>query len=286
VRIPSAYPNRLRRAVIISAVIHIIIFSSFSIIPGAKFPFREKPIDVTWVELPRGTSEEIGMGIKESKTLPRSTIEEQKQLFQPEEQMKQTPLPPTKPPELAKAPEENKTQVEPRPKMQLDDKNAKVRRADEPPKTDRRTQNALAKIDKLLKDRTVVPETAQTNMNSEGFKYGTSNKPLKVPPSDPEYLKYQATVRYRVMREWIVPQKYTEEGGGNYNARLEVLINLDGEVTSIRWASHSGNESFDQSAMRAIKKASPFPKPPDRLAWEAYNEGFLIEFDPRIKVRY
>ncbi|MFA4874894.1 MAG: energy transducer TonB, partial [bacterium] len=118
------------------------------------------------------------------------------------------------------------------------------------------------------------------------FKYGTSNKPLKVPPSDPEYLKYQATVRYRVMREWIVPQKYTEEGGGNYNARLEVLINLDGEVTSIRWASHSGNESFDQSAMRAIKKASPFPKPPDRLAWEAYNEGFLIEFDPRIKVRY
>ena len=43
---------------------------------------------------------------------------------------------------------------------------------------------------------------------------------------------------------------------------------------------------YDQSAIRAVKGASPFPKPPDRLAWEAYNEGFLIEFDPSLKARY
>jgi TonB family protein len=87
------------------------------------------------------------------------------------------------------------------------------------------------------------------------------------------------------MREWIVPVKYTEMGQG-YNAKIEVMINMDGDVVSVRWASRSGNASFDQSALRAVKKASPFPKPPDMLAWEAYNEGFLVEFDPRIKARY
>ncbi len=287
-RIISAYPAFLRRSIVISAVIHIIVFSSFTIIPQLRLPFNEKPLNVTWVELPRGTSDEIGMGIKEAKTLPRSTIEEQKQQYQPEEPPKQTPLAPTKPPEVAKAPEENKTVIEQRPKMQLEDKNAKVKRAEEPqpPKVNRKMQNALAKIDQQLKERTVVPESSQLKMSGEGYKYGTSDKPLKVPPSDPEYLKYQAMVRYKVMREWIIPQKYSEEGGANLNARLEVLINLEGEVVSVRWSSHSGNESFDQSAVRAVKKASPLPKPPDRLAWEAYNEGFLIEFDPRIKVRY
>ena len=285
-RTAHAYPTRLRRAIAVSAVFHLALVVTLSIVPQAKFPFREQPLDVTWVELPRGTSDEIGLGMKKAESLPKSTIEEQKQLFQPEQPPQQNAMQPTKPPEMPKAPEAPKT-IEPRPKMQIDDTKAKVRRAEEPParKPDRAVQNALAKIDKQLRDRTISPEAAQIAQNTDGYKYGTGTKPLKVLPSDPEYLKYQATVRYKVMREWIIPERYASEGG-NFNARLEVMINMDGEVTSIRWAGKSGNESFDQSAIRAVKKASPFPKPPDRLAWEAYNEGFLIEFDPRLKVRY
>ena len=122
--------------------------------------------------------------------------------------------------------------------------------------------------------------------SGEGYKYGTSNKPLRVPPSDPEYLKYQAMIRARIMREWIIPTAFTEEGGKPLNSRIAVLINDEGEVTSAHWEGRSGNASFDQSALRAVKKASPFPRPPDRLAWEAYNEGFLVEFDQRLKIRY
>lgn len=281
---PSAYQTLLRRAVVISAVIHLIIFSSFSIVPQFVFPLGERPINVTWVELPRGTSEEIGTGIKQAESLPQSTIEEQKTQFEPE----QKSLAPTKPPEAKDAQEAKKTEIAQRPKMEIDDKKVKVRSADEKPvsKRDSKIQNALAKIDKQLKNRTIVPEASQIKNNGEGYKYGTGNKPLKVLPSDPEYLKYQAMVRYKIMHEWIIPQRYTEDGGANYNARLEVAIDMSGEITNIRWSSHSGNESFDQSAIRAVRKASPLPKPPDRLAWEAYNEGFLIEFDPRMKVRY
>ena len=153
-------------------------------------------------------------------------------------------------------------------------------------RTDRTIRNALAKIDRELSGRTVVPESAQVKESGEGYKYGTSNKPLKVPISDPEYVKYQAMVRAKIIQEWIVPMKFTEEGSGNFNARLEVMINTDGDVVTVRWDSPSGHASFDQSAVRAVKRASPFPKPPDKLAWEAYNEGFLVEFDPSIKSHY
>lgn len=281
----TSEPNgsRLRRPVIYSALIHIIIFTAFILSPSIRFPFLERPvrIDVMWVELPRGTGEDIDLGLKEAKGLPQSTIEEQKKIFQPD------PTQQNAAPSQMKAPPEEKTKPEPRPKidvskMKVTNPNAKP----EPKKlskTDRQIKNALASIDKQLAGRQVIPEASQIGSKSQGYKYGTSDKPLRVMPSDPEYLKYQAMVRAKIIREWIVPTRYGEEGGGNYNAKLEVLINDDGEVTSTRWLKTSGNSSFDQSAVRAVKKSSPFPKPPDRLAWEAYNEGFLIEFDPRLK---
>jgi periplasmic protein TonB len=277
--------SNLRKPVVISAIFHLAIFITFGVMPTFRLPLRESPLSVTWVELPRGTSEEVGIGVKQSQALPKSTIEEQKQP-PPPEPPKQQPLVATKPPEVQKAPEAAKTEIT-RPKMEVEQKGAKVRPATPPPpRGDRKIQNALAKIDAQLKQRAVDPEAAQVEQSGEGYKYGTSNKPLRVPPSDPEYLKYQATVRSRIMREWILPIGITEGGGAPLNARLAVRINDDGEVTAASWESRSGNTSFDQSALRSVKKASPFPRPPDRLAWEAYNEGFLIEFDQRSKIQY
>ena len=266
---------------------HVVVLIMICTIPDLRLSFigdRPIRINAVWVDIPRGTSEEIGMGMKKAKDLPKSTIEEQKKLFQPEK-VKQESLKPkmTSPP-----PEDGKKiakKPEPRPKIEA----KTTRKNDAKPtkkrvsKTDRKILSALAKIDDDLKGRTVVPESAQIEDDQEGFKYGTSNKPLKVSPSDPEYLKYQAMVRGKIIREWIVPMKFTEEGQTNYSARIEVLINTDGDVVSVRWENPSGNTTFDQSAIRAVKKASPFPKPPDRLAWEAYNEGFLVDFDPRLK---
>lgn len=269
------YKKNLRTSIWISAIAHLVIVILMILSPTFRLPLRERPIRIMWVELPKGTSDEIGLGIKKSKGLPRTTLEDQKKLAEPE----QKTLPP-KTKELT-AKDQEKI-IEERPKMQLPDK--KVRRAGKP-KPRSKIANALAKIDRQLKDRSAVPESAQVKVNQEGYKYGTGTKPLKALPSNPEYLKYQAQVRWKIMREWIVPVKYTETGQG-YNAKVEVMINMDGDVVSVRWASRSGNASFDQSAVRAIKKASPFPKPPDALAWEAYNEGFLVEFDPRIKARY
>ena len=269
------YTKKLSRSVWISATAHCIIIILIAMSPSVRLPLRERPMRVTWVELPKGESDEIGLGIKKSEGLPKSTIEEQKKLAEPD----QKALQPKKPKMVAKDQEKI---IEERPKMNLPSKT--VRKAGKPrPRS--KIANALAKIDNQLKTRSVVPESAQVEKSQEGYKYGTGTKPLKVLPSNPEYLKYQAQVRWKIMREWIIPAKYTEAGHG-LNARMEVMINMDGDVVSVRWAGRSGDASFDQSALRAIKKASPFPKPPDKLAWEAYNEGFLVEFDPRIKARY
>ena len=269
------YKNKLRTSVWVSAIVHMVIVILMILSPTFRLPLRERPIRIMWVELPKGTSDEIGLGIKKAKGLPKTTLEDQKKLAEPD----QKPLPPKTKKLTAK--DQGKL-IEERPKMKIPDK--KVRRAGKP-KPRSKIAKALAKIDRQLKDRSAVPESAQVKVNQEGYKYGTGNKPLKALPSNPEYLKYQAQVRWKIMREWIVPVKYTE-GGQGYNAKVEVMINMDGDVVSVRWASRSGNASFDQSTLRAIKKASPFPKPPDVLAWEAYNEGFLVEFDPRIKARY
>ena len=271
----------MSRPIAVSAVVHAVIVAIFFAAPTVLFRFDEKPTRIVWVELPKGPSEEIELGLKKAEALPRTTIEEQKRLKPTQE-----PLPATKPDDARTDKLDIKTELEPRPRMKIE--HERVRRAEppRPTRTDRKIQDALAKIDKQIKDRTVVPEAAQVKEEGRGFKYGTGDKPLRVMPSDPEYLKYQATLRHRIMREWIVPMRLTEEGAEPLNARIEVMINLDGDVVSVRWQSQSGNAAFDQSAVRAVRKASPFPKPPDRLAWEAYNEGFLIEFDPRLKAKY
>lgn len=285
-----------RTAIIISAIIHIAAIAGISLAPELRFAFMdERPIRISavWVELPRGTSDEIGLGLKKAKSLPQSTIEEQKRLFQPEEPKQVSLKPKMTSPEPAEPEDKKKDAVGPskRPKVDMEATRKNVPEKEPKPdvkrkSTDKRIRDALAKIDRELSGRTVVPEAAQIKEDHDGYKYGTSSEPLKVSPSDPEYLKYQAMVRAKIIGEWIVPLRFTEDGGERLNARLEVLINVDGEVVSIRWNSPSGNATYDQSAIRAVKKASPFPKPPDRLAWEAYNEGFLIEFDPGLKASY
>lgn len=265
--------EQFKRSLIWSSLGHLLVFLFGVLFSLFSLPFPSDRLSVTWVELPRGTSEEIDMGLKKSPELPKTTIEEQKLSPVPKQEPLKPALrepakptsktPPTKPAQLAKKPA---------------------------PKTkplsaeDRKIQEALKNIDKALQERGgAPPEAAQIKENGEGFKYGTGTTPVRVNPEDAEYLKYQAEVRTKIINEWIIPPVYDDGGGRDLNAKLEVMITVDGELSSVRWNSRSGDAAFDASAIRAMKRAAPLPKPPDRLAWEAYNEGFLIEFDPRLK---
>jgi TonB family protein len=265
---------RLRSAILKSAIAHVCFFFLISISPGFDLPLKEKPVDVVWVELPKGTSDEIGWGIGESKGLPETTIQQQKQIAEPvQEPMEAFPRKPAAP-----AIEKSVTTTA---RMTYQKKGAPRRRRGT--RTDRKISNALAMIDRSLSDRaadpTSAPTSGQLGGRGSGYKYGTGTAPLRVQPNDPEYLKYQAQVRAKIIHKWMVPESTI----GKTSAKLIVMINMNGEVISIRWSKKSGTPAFDLSAKRAVENASPFPKPPQRLAWETYNEGFLIEFDARAR---
>lgn len=256
---------KISRFIFYSFLTHILLVIFLCIAPSLNFSFFNRPMQMVWVELPRGTSEEIGTGLKESEALPKSTIQEQKDLLK-EKKAEQ-------PKDLMKDPvaKKDKKKDNKPPEKKLSKQQQKI-------------NDALAKIDKQLKKRVIQPEAAQVGASGKGYKYGTSDQPLRVPINDPEYVKYQAMIRAKIINEWIVPAKYSELPEVNRpKARIVVLINEEGEVMSTEWEKRSADAAFDASCVRAVQRASPFEQPTEKLKWEAYNEGFLIEFDPRLK---
>ncbi len=275
-------------AILVSICIHLafVIITLFSDELGLTRQPPIKPrIHAVWIDLPKGHSDIPDTHIKKSKTLPKSTIQDQKN-FTPEKKPSQKALAPkivkTKPISsmtIAKKPKKIKQPSKKITKKIIKKTQPKVKKIN---KTDKDIASALAKIDTQLKQRNIQPQAAQVKKDGNGFKYGTANQAIRVPRTDPDYLRYQAMIRSKIIRSWIPPIKYLE---GDYNIRAELvlMINEHGDVTDIKWSSTSNSQSFDQSALRAIRNASPLPTPPEKLEWEAYNEGFLVVFHPQSK---
>ena len=246
---------QLKKPFLFSLIIHLVILIFILFVP--KFGGFDHNVKVVWVNIPKGVSEEIDTKIKEAKELPQTTVKEQKE-WQKE---------PVK--------EEQKT------KLTTPQKKEAVKPA-KPVLKPRKLTDIEKAMAALSKKKIAPPEAAQVKDKGEGFKYGTGSEALRVPPTDPEYLAYQAKVRFKIIQEWILPLSYAE-GPITPRSRVVVEINEKGEIISKEWDSKSGNAAFDSSCLRAVERSSPLPVPPERLKWEAYNEGFLVEFDPSLK---
>jgi len=82
----------------------------------------------------------------------------------------------------------------------------------------------------------------------------------EAPASSSQMEFYFGAVRKRVKRFWVIPDTLLEEEG--LEAVIVIEIDKDGLLIGSRFERSSGNPYFDQSAMRAITKAAPFPPPP------------------------
>ena len=78
------------------------------------------------------------------------------------------------------------------------------------------------------------------------------------------FILYTQEVKQRVKQSWIVAEP---KPGLTAVVRFGILAN--GEVVGLELAERSGDSIFDESAMRAVRKASPLPPPP-----EAYRNEF------------
>jgi TonB family protein len=80
--------------------------------------------------------------------------------------------------------------------------------------------------------------------------------------TDAEKNDYSAMVEQRVKQGWVIPDPLAAK---ELKAVIIIEIDKQGAVTAARFEQSSGNASFDQSAMRSISKAAPFPPPPGQI---------------------
>ena len=76
---------------------------------------------------------------------------------------------------------------------------------------------------------------------------------------DAEFLLYYQQVQDKIKKAWSF-------GGNNpeLTATVTFGINPDGSLSSIKVSSSSRDPAFDDSVVRAIRRAAPFPPPPDK----------------------
>jgi TonB family protein len=89
--------------------------------------------------------------------------------------------------------------------------------------------------------------------------------------------EYYSMIWERIKKEWTLPGDLTKE-----KASLETIIIIaierDGKIQKSWFEKRSGNVLYDQSAMRAIKKADPLPPIPKEFSDSTFEIG--IRFYP------
>ncbi len=80
---------------------------------------------------------------------------------------------------------------------------------------------------------------------------------------------YYAAIWSRIKSRWALPQATAEV----LEAVLDVTILRSGAVTEVKYEKRSGNPYFDESAVRAIRKASPFPPLPAGIGESSIDVG-------------
>jgi colicin import membrane protein len=147
---------------------------------------------------------------------------------------------------------------------------------------DKKISEALSQVNEELKERENQAQTSSgANGSGSASPSSTFGSPTgEVSPRDPGFASYQGQVRSKIVREWI----RTTAGGESepLRARILVRINASGNVISRSLAKSSGDASFDNSALRAVDRASPLPPPPPGIQAEALTEGFVVDFSSRM----
>ena len=91
----------------------------------------------------------------------------------------------------------------------------------------------------------------------------------------PELRDYFRRLEERVRSSWILPGALARDAA-KLEVELRIMIEKDGRVSGERIERGSGNLYFDDSVLRAIRKASPLPIPPEQLRGgeDHYEVGF------------
>jgi len=82
---------------------------------------------------------------------------------------------------------------------------------------------------------------------------------------------YYSTIWSMIKGKWALPRGIVTDD--NIEAVLSAKILRNGAVADLSFEKRSGNRYFDESAMRAIKKAGPFPPLPEWIKAKSIEVG-------------
>lgn len=88
-----------------------------------------------------------------------------------------------------------------------------------------------------------------------------------------EFIMYTQQLQRRVQESWIVAEKKP-----GLVAAVSFRIQPDGDIQELELTQSSGDNVFDQSVVRAIRKAAPFPPPPQSYAQEFAAQKIFMNF--------
>lgn len=205
--------------------------------PPKLEPVKAEPPPKPTVEKPEAEKPKIQVAEKkppQPAVQPRPEKEEKKPVVEkkPEPPVEEPPAEPPVP----------KTVEKPEPKKE-DTAAPQKPPVEESPTDEQRDRRILAALDKV---RSRVKPAAGTAVRGLPF------------------LLYTRQVKQRVRESWIVAR---EKPGVSAVVRFGILPS--GDIVAIELARGSGDRVFDESVIRAVKKADPLPPPP-----EAYRHEF------------
>ena len=119
-------------------------------------------------------------------------------------------------------------------------------------------------------------QTAQTHPPTSASGRGGGGDTLRGLP----FILYTQQVKQRVKQSWIVAEP---KSGLTAVVRFGILAN--GEIVGVELAERSGDSVFDESAMRAVRKASPLPPPPEAYRNEFTRQKVEVVFGETRRVR-
>jgi TonB family protein len=103
------------------------------------------------------------------------------------------------------------------------------------------------------------PVKASKPSEGKGFGIGSGEGSVGI-LKDPEFLLYYKTVQDQIKKAW------TFTGGSNdLTATVNFAIGPDGTLTGLKIGTSSNDGAFDDSVIRAIRRAAPFPAPPEKF---------------------
>ena len=153
---------------------------------------------------------------------------------------------------------------------QIKDRSTAIRKTDENRSISILKQPSLAKtdttdnarreqaIEALKKRLAAAPDNA-----ASGKTPAAVNSSTHAPSGDAatKANAYYARIWSRIKSQWALPRGILPQH--RLEAVLNVAIQRDGTVSSVSFEKGSGNAYFDQSAVRAVRKASPLPPLPE-----------------------